>query len=114
YQLKDLVGFYFSSRRRHTSFSRDWSSDVCSSDLRIEVEERFDIAAHQRSSLFGGISCTSYNNNIHDKNSTFVLFLSSPWRQLPRAAISFYPARCYNTRPRVVCDELLILQVLGA
>src|SRR5690606_39817202 len=25
--------FYFSSRRRHTSFSRDWSSDVCSSDL---------------------------------------------------------------------------------
>src|SRR5690606_40003354 len=27
----------FSSRRRHTSFSRDWSSDVCSSDLLIEV-----------------------------------------------------------------------------
>src|SRR5690606_40259627 len=25
---------FFSSRRRHTSFSRDWSSDVCSSDLR--------------------------------------------------------------------------------
>src|SRR5690606_39507361 len=24
----------FSSRRRHTRFSRDWSSDVCSSDLR--------------------------------------------------------------------------------
>src|SRR5690606_40948499 len=24
---------FFSSRRRHTSFSRDWSSDVCSSDL---------------------------------------------------------------------------------
>src|SRR5690606_40673754 len=27
------VLFFFSSRRRHTSFSRDWSSDVCSSDL---------------------------------------------------------------------------------
>src|SRR5690606_40757879 len=26
--------FFFSSRRRHTRFSRDWSSDVCSSDLR--------------------------------------------------------------------------------
>src|SRR5439155_17271219 len=24
---------YFSSRRRHTSWPRDWSSDVCSSDL---------------------------------------------------------------------------------
>src|SRR5690606_8048070 len=28
------VFFFFSSRRRHTRFSRDWSSDVCSSDLR--------------------------------------------------------------------------------
>src|SRR5690606_40423040 len=27
------VIFFFSSRRRHTRFSRDWSSDVCSSDL---------------------------------------------------------------------------------
>src|SRR5690606_40774388 len=26
--------FFVSGRRRHTSFSRDWSSDVCSSDLR--------------------------------------------------------------------------------
>src|SRR5690606_39368962 len=25
--------FFFSSSRRHTRFSRDWSSDVCSSDL---------------------------------------------------------------------------------
>src|SRR5690606_40941300 len=29
-----VITFFFSSRRRHTSFSRDWSSDVCSSDLR--------------------------------------------------------------------------------
>src|SRR5207245_4398859 len=27
------VGFFFSSRRRHTRCYRDWSSDVCSSDL---------------------------------------------------------------------------------
>src|SRR5690606_26274916 len=34
--------FFFSSRRRHTRFSRDWSSDVCSSDLvrqRIGLSE---------------------------------------------------------------------------
>src|SRR2546422_7221025 len=34
--------FFFSSRRRHTRCSRDWSSDVCSSDLadllRLEEE----------------------------------------------------------------------------
>src|SRR2546422_6113469 len=28
-----VVFFFFSSRRRHTRCSRDWSSDVCSSDL---------------------------------------------------------------------------------
>src|SRR5690606_41179023 len=33
------VCFFFSSRRRHTSFSRDWSSDVCSSDLDGSIIE---------------------------------------------------------------------------
>src|SRR3712207_8509392 len=28
--------FFFSSRRRHTRYWRDWSSDVCSSDLKEE------------------------------------------------------------------------------
>src|SRR5207253_4364642 len=27
--------FFFSSRRRHTRWPRDWSSDVCSSDLAV-------------------------------------------------------------------------------
>src|SRR5690606_21155741 len=31
--------FFFSSRRRHTRFSRDWSSDVCSSDLFTNTSE---------------------------------------------------------------------------
>src|SRR5690625_7541896 len=33
--------FFFSSRRRHTRWPRDWSSDVCSSDLAaIEHEDQ--------------------------------------------------------------------------
>src|SRR5690606_21058983 len=32
-----IVLFFFSSTRRHTRFSRDWSSDVCSSDLDPQV-----------------------------------------------------------------------------
>src|SRR6266487_5070432 len=28
-----MFGFFFSSRRRHTRWTGDWSSDVCSSDL---------------------------------------------------------------------------------
>src|SRR2546429_4944605 len=36
--------FFFSSRRRHTRCSRDWSSDVCSSDLlcRADVHAAID------------------------------------------------------------------------
>src|SRR2546426_3813186 len=30
-----LMFFFFSSRRRHTRLQGDWSSDVCSSDLRV-------------------------------------------------------------------------------
>src|SRR5436305_4819103 len=30
-----LFFFFFSSRRRHTRCGRDWSSDVCSSDLAL-------------------------------------------------------------------------------
>src|SRR5256884_5286999 len=32
------VPFFFSSRRRHTRCSRDWSSDVCSSDLILAAK----------------------------------------------------------------------------
>src|SRR3712207_9473700 len=32
--------FFFSSRRRHTRYWRDWSSDVCSSDLDDASVER--------------------------------------------------------------------------
>src|SRR5690606_40219927 len=48
--------FFFSSRRRHTRFSRDWSSDVCSSDLtnerhcllyRLKFELRYASASRQ-------------------------------------------------------------------
>src|SRR5690625_5695639 len=31
--------FFFSSRRRHTRWPRDWSSDVCSSDLVLAVAQ---------------------------------------------------------------------------
>src|SRR5205814_7874187 len=33
--------FFFSSRRRHTRCLSDWSSDVCSSDLRRPLSRRY-------------------------------------------------------------------------
>src|SRR5690606_40060959 len=38
--------FFFSSRRRHTRFSRDWSSDVCSSDLQPPTKDVDQVVAH--------------------------------------------------------------------
>src|SRR5690625_6585231 len=32
-----MLLFFFSSRRRHTRWPRDWSSDVCSSDLPLII-----------------------------------------------------------------------------
>src|SRR2546429_1488821 len=37
--------FFFSSRRRHTRCSRDWSSDVCSSDLLLAPASSFPAGA---------------------------------------------------------------------
>src|SRR6266550_2896095 len=40
--------FFFSSRRRHTRCSRDWSSDVCSSDLvdSAAVQDGYQLYHH--------------------------------------------------------------------
>src|SRR5205809_5909044 len=40
--------FFFSSRRRHTRCSRDWSSDVCSSDLRFLTKIRHTDSSRSR------------------------------------------------------------------
>src|SRR3712207_8184003 len=39
------IGFFFSSRRRHTRYWRDWSSDVCSSDLPSNLTRAFAVHA---------------------------------------------------------------------
>src|SRR5690625_7634549 len=36
--------FFFSSRRRHTRWPRDWSSDVCSSDLEESLLDQCNIS----------------------------------------------------------------------
>src|SRR5699024_11255722 len=45
-----LFVFFFSSRRRHTRSKRDWSSDVCSSDLRLSAQRRA-VSWNHRSTL---------------------------------------------------------------
>src|SRR6266436_4008189 len=40
--------FFFSSRRRHTRCSRDWSSDVCSSDLERIIQRAAELQAGEQ------------------------------------------------------------------
>src|SRR5207302_4067493 len=42
------VLFFFASGRRHTRFSRDWCSDVCSSDLIVLISSRAALGAQTR------------------------------------------------------------------
>src|SRR5256886_8716662 len=46
-----FVCFFFSSRRRHTRFDCDWSSDVCSSDLELAAAAKQDPVAYRRGLL---------------------------------------------------------------
>src|SRR5699024_11382432 len=64
--------FFFSSRRRHTRSKRDWSSDVCSSDL---------VAANEPTSLTTlGITndrVYRYTQTMHDEHPEFQGLMSS-------------------------------------
>src|SRR5690349_23509554 len=42
HKQEKIAFFFFSSRRRHTRSLRDWSSDVCSSDLTAAPEKPAD------------------------------------------------------------------------
>src|SRR5256886_7489168 len=44
--------FFFSSRRRHTRFDCDWSSDVCSSDLKCESVSAGHVGIAAKSAQF--------------------------------------------------------------
>src|SRR2546427_421376 len=56
-----LFFFFFSSRRRHTRFDCDWSSDVCSSDLRcyerrqqiLDLEHYLEVLERKPGALAG-------------------------------------------------------------
>src|SRR2546430_9817445 len=63
YREGRIALFFFSSRRRHTRFDCDWSSDVCSSDLdydaltagqsRVVAEEKLEQVLQELEELVG-------------------------------------------------------------
>src|SRR2546430_9690716 len=53
------MGFFFSSRGRHTRFDCDWSSDVCSSDLDLRNVRALEEVSEQRDELRALARCPS-------------------------------------------------------
>src|SRR6266478_2201592 len=63
--------FFFSSRRRHTRFDCDWSSDVCSSDLK-------DVVGSGATSCDQLIADFLRKRNVHQAVAMYVADFSSP------------------------------------
>src|SRR5439155_11688430 len=70
--------FFFSSRRRHTSWPRDWSSDVCSSDLFVLPEslpkERRSKSAWHMANPLGSLTLLRSHPQLFGLASVMTLF----------------------------------------
>src|SRR5207302_5788100 len=64
---------FFSSRRRHTRFSRDWSSDVCSSDLMPFVAE----------SIWQALAEAAFERGLPSPDPATESIVIAPWPQFP-------------------------------
>src|SRR3712207_7101217 len=70
------VIFFFSSRRRHTRYWRDWSSDVCSSDLEavITVPAYFEDAQRQATKDAGRIAGLDVKRIINEPTAAALAY----------------------------------------
>src|SRR3712207_8956566 len=69
----DVVFVFFSSRRRHTRYWRDWSSDVCSSDLQMNEPP----GARMRVAL-SGLTMAEYFRDVQGQD--VLLFIDNIFR----------------------------------
>src|SRR5690625_5612896 len=66
---------FFSSRRRHTRWPRDWSSDVCSSDLIRK--SLFEIADHPAEALYAHYRNKKFRNKHPNRDGHIILMRAS-------------------------------------
>src|SRR5688572_33010998 len=78
-----VLFFFFSSRRRHTRFDCDWSSDVCSSDLRSGA-----VPATERGTL--GLFFTESARTAMDTDLTIDARSDRGYRALGQATVATY------------------------
>src|SRR5690625_7219225 len=101
--------FFFSSRRRHTRWPRDWSSDVCSSDLQClqrvaEVLREVVTRPADLVARYGGEEVTVLLPECSPEGAEHIA--GQIHRQLEAAAIPF--ARSPTAGQPTVCIRLAI------
>src|SRR5207247_7233581 len=83
-----VLTFFFSSRRRHTRSTRDWSSDVCSSDLGWEVDQAAREVIEQAG--YGQYFCHrtghSIGQEVHGNGANMDSLETKEERQIGRAS----------------------------
>src|SRR5690606_40481805 len=72
--------FFFSSRRRHTRFSRDWSSDVCSSDLEqhgfsVDATDDPTVFTDENLKKYDALVFSNTNNDVFDTDAQRVALM---------------------------------------
>src|SRR5690606_32437747 len=91
--------FFFSSRRRHTRFSRDWSSDVCSSDLEAGMLAEFVPSREVDEGLYQWLTTRIteaditggqyYGHGRIDSGAPNGSFVSSMWYEFENARVRY-------------------------
>src|SRR5260370_22726911 len=105
--------FFFSSRRRHTRFKCDWSSDVCSSDLIDSATNTLYIEAKTKETVGTGCSTNSpcYVHRLHALNvSTGAEKFGGP---TAISAANFRPQRHFN-RPALLVANSTVYVAFGS
>src|SRR3712207_7810382 len=90
-----MLYFFFSSRRRHTRYWRDWSSDVCSSDLQHGRTGPFKLADE------AGLSRDDLYRLMEDLMDTGEVYHGTGGYELARVA--FRPSRSEERRVGKEC-----------
>src|SRR5438093_7423757 len=63
--MQTVYLFFFSSRRRHTRLVSDWSSDVCSSDLALEMlreQSAYEVESRLKGDVLQDLFTGSYRD----------------------------------------------------
>ena len=83
--------FFFSSRRRHTRYRGDWSSDVCSSDLK----SKYNYKGFDELFEFGNYLEDLYNKKFISKG--FIYSLLKIWNSKSKVKqLSIYDEKSWN------------------